>query len=141
MKCTICDRLMVSLYINERQSSSKTKKPIGKICLNCGGVNSPTEYFKELKQKITKEEEGKRKKPLHIKSENHQCSNCKSKRFTKRKFNKPTWTKYPNSDGSQNWQLNFPYIRWTCKRCSSTITQSMSMPYPLPKKYRIPPKN
>ena len=99
---------MISLYVSEPKS--KIKKAIGKICLNCGGVDSPTTYFQKLKQKIVREEP-KRKKPFHTRPENPQCSNCKSKQFTKRKFNNPTWTKYPNSDGSINWQLNYPYIR------------------------------
>jgi len=136
---------MVSLYITP--PNEKSKIPIGKICIKCGIVDSPTLEFQKLKRKIVKEEEseqnkkGYHKKPLHHREHSFTCWKCKSKRYSKKEKVKPTWAKYENSDGSPNYQLNNPHISYTCKKCEAISKKSLPMPYPLPKKYLIPPKN
>ena len=145
MKCNICDKLMVSVYVTDPLSNSKTKKAIGKICLRHGIEHASTPYFQELKYKLAKiDETEKETKGHHKRPEFHGiavpiCSKCGGKTFDKHTNKKPEWASYENSDGSKNWQLNNPYVKFTCKKCKQTITAGLPMPHPLPKKYKKQP--
>lgn len=138
---------MVSVYITEPKSTSKSKKPIGKICVKCGIIDSITPYFQKLKKQIEIEEEKERQtigyheKPKHQREHPFTCWHCRSKRYSVKEKIGPMWASYPNSDGSINYQLNNPYISYTCAKCKEISRTSLQMPYPLPKKYLQHPKD
>ena len=131
MKCKWCGFNLVNIYVADKKT--KNKEPIGKICIHCDLVTSPTDYFQQLKREKYKVKEERKKKPQFSAFE-EKCNKCNSKRYSKRKF-PPKKVKYPHGDGSWGEQLNNPYIRYICKRCNNTWMVSLPMPYPIPKKY------
>ena len=145
MKCNLCHRRMVSLYITP--PNKKTKVSIGKICIKCGIVESPTLEFQKLKRQIIKDEESEKNKkgyhgkPLHNREHPFYCWKCKSKRYKTKEKVGITWGKYENQDGSINYQRQNPALLYTCKKCNAQNRVSLPMPYPIPKKYLTPPEN
>ena len=131
MKCSWCMFNLVNVYVADK--ITKNKEPIGKICINCGSVNAPTDYFQQLKREKQREKEEREKKPIFSSFE-EECTECHSKRFKARKF-PPKKVKYLHSDRSFGEQLNNPYIRYICTRCNNQWRVGLPMPYPIPKKY------
>jgi len=150
---------MVSLYINDtytkENKEKKLKKRIGVICPKHGMPFNPTEFFTELQQQLSNDDFKKENEMGHHKRpEFHgigipicdkitnieKQTKCNSKLHDKKLFSKPSWHRTDNKDGSFSYQLNNPYIEFICKKCRTRRTAGLPMPYPLPKKYREPPK-
>ena len=143
MKCNFCHDYMTSVYVNDPNNESKVKKNIGFMCLRCDTIRASNDYLQKIKRDIEDSDQHEQARPkFNEYSKPEKCPKCKGKSFEEIASKVPTWTSYENSDGSKNWQLNNPSIRFECKKCrkySSSI--SLPMPYPLPKKYRNPPKS
>jgi len=137
LKCKKCKtRNLVSIYINDKESSSK--KPIGKICLECDPVPNPTEYFQKIYDEILEEKKTKLAKKPKFPPKNESCIKCGSKRIKIRKHKESIRIAFDK--GQQVWQCNKnnPHISYTCKKCGQPWSHGLQMP--VKPKYTISPK-